>query len=54
MVQQYQAEIDAFMDQVKARDGHQPEFLQAVHEVAESVIPFIADKAQVQGSKNSR
>jgi len=51
MIQQYQAEIDAFMDQVKARDAHQTEFLQAVHEVAESVIPFIADKPKYQEAK---
>jgi len=37
----YQAEIDAFMDQVKAKNGHEAEFLQAVHEVAEAVIPFM-------------
>ena len=29
--------IDAFMESVKARNGHEPEFLQAVHEVVESV-----------------
>ena len=33
--------IDAFMDQVKERNGHEPEFLQAVEEVAETVIPYI-------------
>jgi glutamate dehydrogenase (NADP+) len=37
----FQAEIDAFMDQVKAKNGHEAEFLQAVHEVAEAVIPFM-------------
>ena len=31
MVQKYQAEIDAFMDQVKARAGQQYEFLQQLH-----------------------
>jgi glutamate dehydrogenase (NADP+) len=39
----HQAEIDAFMDKVKAKNGHETEFLQAVHEVAEAVIPFIAN-----------
>ncbi len=29
------------MDEVKARNGHQPEFIQAVQEVAETIIPFI-------------
>jgi len=33
--------IDQFMDQVKARNGHEPEFLQAVQEVADAVIPYI-------------
>ncbi|MDX1363700.1 NADP-specific glutamate dehydrogenase [Arenibacter latericius] len=33
--------IKAFMDEVKARNGHQPEFIQAVQEVAETIIPFI-------------
>ncbi|WP_431156906.1 NADP-specific glutamate dehydrogenase [Winogradskyella poriferorum] len=33
--------IDAFMDLVKERNGHEPEFLQAVQEVAETVIPYI-------------
>jgi len=35
--------IKAFMDQVKARNGHEPEFMQAVQEVAETVIPYIAE-----------
>lgn len=29
------------MDRVRAKNGHEPEFLQAVQEVAETVIPFI-------------
>jgi len=33
--------IDAFLDLVKERNGHEPEFLQAVEEVAETVIPYI-------------
>ena len=33
--------IDAFMDLVKQRNGNEPEFLQAVEEVAETVIPYI-------------
>jgi len=39
----HQAKIDAFMDGVKAKNGHEKEFLQAVHEVAEAVIPFIEE-----------
>ncbi|SIP97880.1 NADP-specific glutamate dehydrogenase [Maribacter ulvicola] len=34
--------IQAFMDEVTARNGHEPEFIQAVQEVAETVIPYIA------------
>ncbi len=37
----YQAQIDAFMETVKAKNGHEAEFLQAVQEVAETVIPYI-------------
>ncbi len=33
--------IQDFMDEVKGRNGHEPEFLQAVQEVAETVIPYI-------------
>ena len=33
--------INEFMDLVKQRNSHEPEFLQAVHEVAETVIPYI-------------
>ena len=36
--------IDAFMDEVGARNGHEPEFMQAVQEVAETVIPYIVTK----------
>ncbi|OMP32510.1 NADP-specific glutamate dehydrogenase [Mangrovimonas sp. DI 80] len=36
--------IDAFLDLVKERNGHEPEFLQAVEEVAETVIPYIAEQ----------
>ena len=48
---QYQAEIDAFMDGVRAKQAHESEFLQAVEEVAEAVIPFIADKPQYKSAK---
>tara|TARA_R110000868_G_scaffold185488_1_gene427452 strand:+ start:4377 stop:5720 length:1344 start_codon:yes stop_codon:yes gene_type:complete len=33
--------IKAFLDLVKVRNGNEPEFLQAVEEVAETVIPYI-------------
>lgn len=33
--------VQDFLEQVKAKNAHEPEFLQAVEEVAETVIPFI-------------
>jgi len=48
---QHQAEIDAFMDGVRAKQAHESEFLQAVEEVAEAVIPFIADKPKYREAK---
>jgi glutamate dehydrogenase (NADP+) len=35
--------IEAFLDLVKERNGNEPEFLQAVEEVAETVIPYIVE-----------
>ncbi|WP_422083102.1 NADP-specific glutamate dehydrogenase [Ulvibacterium sp.] len=43
--------IKAFMDEVRARNGHEPEFLQAVQEVADTVIPYIADN-EIYNGKN--
>ncbi|MFZ9028306.1 MAG: NADP-specific glutamate dehydrogenase [Crocinitomicaceae bacterium] len=43
MSSKYQAAIDAFMTRVKEKNGHEPEFLQAVEEVAEAVIPVIEE-----------
>ena len=40
--------IEAFLDLVKEKNSHEPEFLQAVHEVAETVIPFIEKNSQYQ------
>lgn len=34
-------QVDDFMGYVKHRNANEPEFLQAVHEVVESVIPFL-------------
>lgn len=39
------------MDEVKARNGHEPEFIQAVQEVAETVIPYIAQN-DIYNGKN--
>ena len=41
--------IDEFMDLVRERDGHEPEFLQAVQEVAENVIPYIKSQDIYRG-----
>lgn len=46
-----EAKIKAFMEEVKSRNGHEPEFIQAVHEVAETVIPYIA-KHDIYNGKN--
>ncbi|MEM5563560.1 NADP-specific glutamate dehydrogenase [Psychroserpens sp. AS72] len=41
--------IEAFLKLVKDKNSHETEFLQAVHEVAETVIPFIEDNPKYQG-----
>ncbi len=41
--------IKKFMDEVKERNQHEPEFLQAVQEVADSLIPFIANSEEYYG-----
>ena len=41
--------IQSFMDTVSKRNPNEPEFLQAVHEVAETVIPFIEKNPKYQG-----
>ena len=46
-----ESKINAFMDLVKKRNGHEPEFLQAVQEVAETVIPYII-KNNIYHGKN--
>lgn len=47
----YQKKIDTFMEEVRSRNSHEPEFLQAVQEVAETVIPYIA-KHDIYDGKN--
>lgn len=39
----YKSQIDDFMKLVEARNSNEPEFLQAVKEVAETVIPYIEE-----------
>jgi glutamate dehydrogenase (NADP+) len=51
MSSKYQAEIDAFMDRVKAAQGHEKEFIQAVQEVAETVIPVIEETPKYKAAK---
>jgi len=51
MSSKYQAQIDAFMEKVKATNGHEAEFLQAVHEVAEAVIPFMEEHPKYKTAK---
>lgn len=46
-----EAKIKAFMDEVIDRNGHQPEFIQAVQEVAETVIPYIINN-EIYSGKN--
>ena len=46
-----EAKIKAFMDEVRTRNGHEPEFIQAVQEVAETVIPYIV-KHKIYNGKN--
>jgi glutamate dehydrogenase (NADP+) len=43
MEENIKSKINGFMELVKQRNGHEPEFLQAVQEVAETVIPYIID-----------
>ena len=38
---QYQAEIDAFMDGVRAKQAHESEFLQAVEEVQKRLFRLL-------------
>ena len=39
------------MDEVRLRNAHEPEFLQAVQEVAETVLPYIAEQ-EIYNGKN--
>lgn len=51
MSNKYQNQIDAFMTQVKSKDAHEPEFIQAVQEVAEAIIPFMGENPKYQSAK---
>lgn len=43
--------IKSFLDLVAKRNGNEPEFLQAVEEVAETVMPFIENNPKYQNKK---
>ena len=43
--------IETFMEEVRARNSNEPEFLQAVQEVADTVIPYIASH-EIYNGKN--
>ena len=51
MSNQHKEQIDSFMNAVKATNAHETEFLQAVHEVAEAVIPFMEEHPQYKKAK---
>ncbi len=43
--------INNFMNYVKSRNVNEPEFIQAVEEIAESVVPYIQDKPDLLHAK---
>ena len=47
-LRQNSMQINEFMEKVKVLNGHEPEFLQAVEEVAEAIIPFIEENPKYQ------
>lgn len=51
MSSKYQNQIDAFITEVKLKDAHEPEFIQAVQEIAEAVIPFMNENPKYKSSK---
>lgn len=44
-------DLDSFMAWIRDRNPNEPEFQQAVEEVAESVVPFIADHASYRDAR---
>ncbi len=44
-------DIQEFLDYVRSRDQYEPEFLQAVQEVAETVIPYIESNDKYKGKR---
>ena len=50
MARKFQAEITAFMEKVKAKNAGEPEFIQAVQEVVESVMPLIQENPKYKAA----
>lgn len=46
-----QQELESFMERVIARNPNEPEFHQAVYEVAASIIPYIHNKPEIREAK---
>lgn len=44
----HKKEVTDFLTKVSAKNPNEPEFLQAVHEVAETIIPYIAENPKYQ------
>ena len=51
MLQNIEQKIEDFVARIEARNPNEPEFLQAVKEVAHTVIPFIASHEKYNGKK---
>lgn len=47
----YQKQVEAFMANVRKRSANEPEFLQAVHEVVESVLPYVEANPKYKTAK---
>ena len=48
---EYKIEIDSFMEELIIKNGNEPEFIQAVEEVEETVIPFIEKNTKYKSAK---
>ena len=48
---EYIKQIDSFMEELIIKNGNEPEFIQAVEEVAETVIPFIEKNIKYKTAK---
>ncbi len=51
MATQFATQVDDFIEGVRSRNPHEPEFLQAVQEVAEAVIPFMEENPHYKSEK---